>query len=215
MEHNATRASPFTVTAYRMLDLAYRFINKYPLYIYCTFQLAPDLCFASASSLKQHVNKHKHIHHIKRGWQLSNQQSLVTTCDWPATRFNRILSFLDIRRIAFETLMRWRENCSKLEPDDGSSFDSCKVAPVLTVTGALCMCPYIEERVAFRNILLMNVPNLSGLHPCFIITDEDQMAENVLCTARQMIDDWVWPSLIHIVFWQANRCQSTLIKKIK
>lgn len=30
--------------------------------------------------------------------------------------------------------------------------------------------------------------DLSGLHQCLIITDESQMAENVSCAAKQMVD---------------------------
>lgn len=47
---------------------------------------------------------------------------------------------------------------------------------------------------------LMSSFNLSGFHQYFIITDENQMAEIALCTATQMIDDCVWPSLQHVIF---------------
>lgn len=83
---------------------------QYPLHFRLYFPTGVWLVLVICTKAKQNMSTNTNIFITWRGADssLSNHQTLVITCDWPATRFNRILVFLTSGEMQFETSVRWR-----------------------------------------------------------------------------------------------------------
>lgn len=161
---------------------------------------------------------------------LSNHHALVITCDWPANRFNKIPSFLDIRRIAIWNIYEMKQKLHKI----GASWwlvkqsDWCqRTMTLLKHKNKTCQNPKLEENneAKILNIVTLvifspstsTVHNIEYIQHILRIQALEQMRIILICAKSSVV--WWFGHVTHrstkpihkkSVKWFFDDCENTL-----